>query len=107
MKRGSVLMAPLPGSFGKPQPAVIVQAEVTDSLRSVVICPLTEWNNDEGLFTPLVEPTSENGLDRRYVVRVDRTMPVPRRKIVNEIGTLDAQAMEQVTRGLAVLLGLA
>jgi mRNA interferase MazF len=41
MKRGDLVMAMLPGAYGKPRPVVIIQADMIEQPNSVTFLPLT------------------------------------------------------------------
>ena len=41
MKRGDVVLVVVPGDYGKPRPAVVIQTDlVNDTHSSVVVCPV-------------------------------------------------------------------
>lgn len=54
-----------------------------------------------------VEPTSDNGLQRRSQIMVDKPMTVKRERVGETFGHLDDSAMVAVNRALAVFLGFA
>ncbi|NMH17585.1 type II toxin-antitoxin system PemK/MazF family toxin, partial [Tepidiphilus sp. B18-69] len=41
MQRGDLVTVSLPGDYGKPRPALIVQSDLLSELESVVLCPVT------------------------------------------------------------------
>src|SRR5713226_9848719 len=101
MKRGDVVTVVLPGFYGKPRPALIVQSDFFNEHPSVTILPITRELRDTPLFRITVHSTPENGLLKTSQVMVDKTHTVPRDKIGTVLGHLDDAAMLSVNRGLA------
>jgi mRNA interferase MazF len=105
--RGDIVLVALPGDYGKPRPALVVQADIGSDLPSVVLCPLTTTIRiDLPEFRLSVEPGPSNGLRQRSQVMVEKLVSLPRAKVREVIGKLDASSMEDVTSALAVLLGI-
>ena len=71
MKRGELVTAVSSGDYGKPRPAVIVQADIHADHPSVTVLPLTTTLHDAPLFRITVEPGKETGLRRRSQVMID------------------------------------
>jgi mRNA interferase MazF len=107
MKRGDLITVSLPGDYGKPRPALIVQSEHFDEHPSVTVLPLTSGLRMAPLIRVLVEPTQGNGLQRPSQVMVDKVQSVPTSRIGSAIGRLDGHAMMSVNRALAMFLGIA
>jgi mRNA interferase MazF len=105
--RGDLVTIALPGDFGKPRPALVIQSDQFDQTGTVTVLLVTGTLVDAPLIRKTVEPTPANGLNRRSQVMVDKAMSVKRDKIGGTIGHLDAEAMLAITRGLAVFLGIA
>ena len=107
MKRGDVVTVVLPGFYGKPRPALIVQSDFFNEHPSVTILPITSELRDTPLFRVTVRSTPENGLLKTSQVMVDKTHTVPRDKIGTVLGRLDDTTMLSVNRGFALFLGFA
>ena len=107
VKRGDVVAVSLQGDFGKPRPALVVQADGLSELGSVVICPLTSEIRDAPLFRVTVEPDRANGLQSISQVIVDKISTLPRSKLGEPCGSLNADRMRAVERAMFVVLGLA
>ncbi|WP_309085243.1 type II toxin-antitoxin system PemK/MazF family toxin [Chelativorans sp.] len=108
MRRGDVVIVSLPGDLGKPRPAVIVQANVlNDSLRTVLLCPISSFSSDPIFFRVAVEPTLENGLRLPSEIMVDKLQAANRSKIGDVIGRLDDQTLRKLARSLMITLSLA
>lgn len=107
MKRGDLITVALPGSFGKPRPALVVQADNFERLGTVTFLPLTSDVLPDQVFRVEVGPTAENGLRARSHIMADKCSTLRADKIGPAFGVLDNDAMEQVDRALATFLGLA
>ena len=107
MKRGDVVTVALPGSYGKPKPALIVQSDLFDEHPSMTVLPVTSELRDTPLFRITVHATPQNGLLKTSQVMVDKTHTVPRDKIGTVLGHLDDATMLSVDRALALFLGFA
>lgn len=106
MRRGDLVTVALPGDFGKPRPALVVQADPFLETGTVTVLLVSSTLVDAPLIRPTVDPTPENGLIRPSQVQVDKAMTVKRERIGGVIGRLDDEAMLTVTRSLALFLGL-
>src|SRR5437763_2262207 len=98
MKRGDLVTVSLPGDYGKPRPALVIQSDLFDEHPSVTILPVTREIRDTPLFRVTVDSTTENGLAKMSQVMVDKTQTVPREKIGTRIGHLDEGTMFSVNR---------
>ena len=107
MKRGDLVTIAIPGDFGKPRPALIIQSDQFDQTGTVTVLLVSATLVDAPLIRTTVEPTPANGLRKPSQVMVDKAMSVKRDKIGSIIGRLDAEAMLAVTRALAVFFALA
>ncbi len=107
MKRGDVVTVAISGDFGKPRPAVIIQADAFDATGTVTVLLLTGTLTEAPLIRPPIEPSAANGLTRPSQVMIDKAMSVRRERIGVPIGRLDDETMLTVTRALAVFLGIA
>jgi len=105
MKRGDLITVSLPGNYGKPRPALIIQSDLFDVHPSITILPITSELQDAPLFRILVEPDSENGLCNISQIMVDKTHTIPRDKAREPFGRLSETLMLSVNRALAVFLG--
>ena len=63
MKRGDLVIVTLAGDYGKPRPALIVQADLfNETHASVTVVPVTSTLVDAPLFRLTVEPSPGTGL---------------------------------------------
>ena len=105
MKRGDVVIAVAPGEYGKPRPAIVVQADLF-ALASVTIAPVTSELHDAPLIRIGLEPTGDNGLLKQSQILIDKILTVGRSKVAQRIGALDDETLRRVDKALAVFLGL-
>lgn len=107
VRRGDLVTVALQGDYGKPRPALVIQADQFADLGSVVILPITSTLVDAPLLRPTVEPTPENGLRKQSQIMLDKPMTVKADKIGATFGHLNDASMVSVNRSLALVLGLA
>ncbi len=107
MKRGEIVLVVVPGDYGKPRPAVVIQTDLVNDIHaSIVVCPVTSHLQDAELFRLTVEPSPENGLQKISQIMVDKIVAVRRDKIQDAVGVIDEDLMIRVNRSLAFWLGL-
>jgi len=97
----------LSGDFGKPRPALVIQADQFDATGTVTVLLVTGTLVDAPLIRATVEATPANELTKRSQIMVDKAMSVRRNRIGATFGHLEAEAMLAVTRALAVFLAIA
>jgi mRNA interferase MazF len=107
VKRGDVVTVVLPGSYGKPRPAVIVQADVFDALPSVTVLPLTSALHDAPPLRIDVPAGPESGIRRDSQIMIDKIMTVPRTRLGPRIGALPPGTLGALEGALGRFLGLA
>lgn len=107
MKRGDLATVSLPGTYGKPRPALIIQSDLFDEHPSITVLPITSELRDAPLFRITIEPTKENGLNVSSQVMIDKAHTVPSEKLSKPFGKLSDENMVAINRALAVFLGFA
>lgn len=107
MKRGDFVPIAMQGDFGKPRPALVIQADQFDALATLTVLPVTSTQVAAPLFRIDVQPSKENGLHKPSQVMIDKAMTVRSDKVGEAFGRIDADAMLEVERRLAVFLGVA
>jgi mRNA interferase MazF len=106
VKRGDLVTIAIGGDYGKPRPALVIQADAFSALPSVTLLRLTSEVHAEHLVRVTVHPTPENGLRAPSQVMIDKAVTVPRERIGTVIGRLDDELTRTVGRALAAFLGL-
>jgi len=105
--RGDLVVVALPGDFGKPRPALVVQSDLFLATHpSVTVLPITSEIRDAPLFRIVVEPSRSNGLRKISQIMVDKPMTFRRDKIGAPIGRVDDDLLVRVSRALVLWLGM-
>lgn len=107
MRRGDFVSIAMQGDFGKPRPALVIQADQFDEHATVTVLPVTSTLIAAPLLRITVQPNAESGLQKPSQVMVDKAMTVKRDKVGPAFGRIDADALVEVERCLAVFLGIA
>ena len=108
MNRGDFVTIALQGDFGKPRPAMVVQADsFNQDHPSVTVLPVTSELVNAPLFRIMVEPNATNGLGKRSQIMVDKAVTLKRDKIGTTFGKADDSLMLAVNRSIAMFLGIA
>ena len=106
MRRGDLVTIALSGDYGKLRPALVVQADAFAEMSSVTVLRVTSELHDWPLFRITVEATKDTGLEKRSQVMVDKAATVPRSRIGQRIGCLDANTLQAVNTALSKFLGI-
>ncbi len=107
MSRADIVTVVLPGAYGKPRPAVLVQEDAFDALPSVTVLPITSELRDLPPLRITIPAGPESGLRIRSQVQIDKIMTIPKARIGKRIGSLAETTMNQVDVALSRFLGLA
>ncbi|MXY40203.1 MAG: type II toxin-antitoxin system PemK/MazF family toxin [Rhodospirillaceae bacterium] len=107
MRRGDLVTVALPGDFGKPRPALVIQSGFFADHTTVTVLPVTTAATDAPLFRLPVDPSPDNGLRQPSFVMVDKAMSIRSEKLGAPFGRLAEADMNRVNRALALFLGIA
>jgi mRNA interferase MazF len=105
--RGNLVTIAMQGSFGKPRPALVIQANQFMENSSTTVLPITGTLVPAPLLRVTVQPSATNGLLKPSQVMVDKAITVRKDKIGPAFGSIEADALLEVERCLAVFLGIA
>lgn len=105
--RGSLVTIVTAGDFGKPRPALIIQADAFAQLDSVTLLPLTSTLIDAPLLRIAVQPNKRNGLKQPSQIMVDKVVTVRREKLGPAFGIVEPEVIAAVERAMLVFLGVA
>lgn len=97
----------LNGDFGKPRPALVIQSDLLAEADSVLICLLTSTIRAAPYYRFSVPAGAKSGLHDDSQVMVDKIMAVRRARCGAVIGRLEDEALAELGRLLAVMIGLA
>jgi mRNA interferase MazF len=104
--RGDLVTIAMPGDFGKPRPALVIQADPFKAHATVTVLLVTSTLVAAPLLRVTVQPSAENGLQKPSQVMVDKAMTVKRDKLGPVFGHMELGMMLEVERCLAVFLGI-
>jgi len=107
MKRGDLVTIAVPGDFGKPRPALVIQADVFSTHTTMTVLPITSHLVDAPLLRIDVRPSVGNGLQAPSQVMIDKAITIKREKIGRVFGQISKDVLTKVERCLAVFLGIA
>jgi mRNA interferase MazF len=108
LKRGDLVVVALPGDYGKPRPALVVQSDLfNETHASVTVVPVTSTLVDAALFRLTVEPSPANGLRSLSQLMIDKVTTISRTRISQVIGRLEDDLLLRVSRALALWVGIA
>jgi mRNA interferase MazF len=105
--RGDFVTIAMQGDFGKPRPALVIQANQFDEHATITVLLVSSTLVDAPLFRITVQPSAENGLQKPSQVMIDKAMTVKRDKVGPTFGRIDADTLVEIERCLAVFLGIA
>ena len=105
--RGDLVTIAMQGDFGKPRPALVTQANQFSEHSSATVLPITSTLVSAPLLRIKVQPSADNGLQKPSQVMVDKAITIKRDKVGPAFGRIEADALMEVERCLAVFLGIA
>ncbi len=106
IKRGDLVTIAISGDYGKPRPALVVQSDMFVEMPSVTVLRLTSDLYDAPMLRIPVQASSSTGLRKPSQIMIDKAVTVPREKIGQRLGRVDAVTLQAVGSALAVFLGL-
>ena len=105
--RSDIVIAVLPGDYGKGRPALVVQADAFNLMHaSIVVCPITSHLVEAPLFRLALRAAAGTGLRSPSQVMIDKMMALKREGIDQVIGRADGALMQRVDRALKIWLGV-
>ncbi len=105
--RGDLVTIAMQGNFGKPRPALVIQADAFREHTSVTVLPVTSTLVAAPLLRITIPPTPGNGLQKPSQAMVDKVLTVKRDKVGPAFGRIDGDLLLEIERCLAVFLGIA
>lgn len=107
IKRGDIVLCVVAGDYGKPRPALVVQADLFNEAHpSVVLLPITSHLLDTPLFRIPIRPNKSNGLKQSSQIMVDKVTAVRRDRIRERIGRANPTILQQTEEALLRFIGL-
>jgi mRNA interferase MazF len=105
MRRGDVVTVSLPGDYGKPRPALVIQSDIVQGAESVTVLPITSHLVEAPFIR--IEIGASAGLERPSQIQIDKPQTPSSGRLGAVIGRADDATMRAVDRALIVFLGLA
>ncbi len=106
-RRGDVVLCALPGDYGKPRPAVVVQSDLfNETHASIVLCPISSELTGLTLFRVAISASETSGLKKESEVMVDKITAARSTRVARRIGFLSASQMNRVDGALRICLEL-
>jgi mRNA interferase MazF len=104
VKRGDIVTV----ATDKPRPAIVVQSDHLLPYPMIIVVPLTsEIDARPPPFTRItIDPSPTNGLKRVSQIMVDRIIGLPSAKLRPTPGQLEDDKLTELTRLLALWLGI-
>lgn len=112
MKRGEVWLVNLDPTVGaeirKTRPAVIVSHDALGKLPLRIIVPITTWQDSFEIadWHVKIVANSTNGLEHNSSADTFQVRSVSEKRLIRKVGALSNSEMEQVVRGLMLVLDL-
>lgn len=109
ISRGAVVaVADRGGDYtSKPRPAIVVQSNLFNDLKSLTICPVTSVAQNGILMRVPITPSASLSLRTESWIEVDKITTVRRDRIGTVMGQLVPQDMQALNSALALFLGFA
>jgi mRNA interferase MazF len=106
IKRGDLITVAVSGDYGKPRPALIIQADAFDSIPSMTVAPLTSEPYEAPLLRVTIQAGAGAGLRKVSQVMIDQITTVPRSRIGQRIGSVEASTLRAVNQAIKAFLDL-
>jgi mRNA interferase MazF len=112
MKQGEIWLINLDPTVGaeikKTRPAIIVNDNSVGRLPLKVVVPLTDWKDRYGVAPWMVKiaPDKKNKLTKPSSADCFQVRSLSEKRFVKKIGSVDAQSLERIKDGLAIVLSI-
>ena len=113
MRKGEIWLINLDPTIGaeirKTRPAVIVSQDAIGVLPLRVIVPLTDWKERYAVapWMIAISPDAQNGLAKPSAADAFQIRSVSQERFVQRIGALNSDQMEQIVKGVQIVIGAA
>jgi len=107
VKRGDIIVIAPPAPFGKPRPALILQAAVLEDNELITVALIS---SDPAFFSRAfripIRPTPENGLKKPSEIVIDNIQTIPVERVGGLIGEAGPEIMRAVDASLRLFFSL-
>lgn len=105
MRRGDIVVCAIPGDYGKPRPAVVVQSDLFNPTHaSIVVCPITSHCVDAPLFRLPLTASKATGLGNDSQIMVDKITAIRADRIAKRIGRLESKQQAELNKAISLWL---
>ena len=106
MKRGEIWTLQDRRYASKARPVVVIQSDNHNSFDSVILCLFTSFESGDISTRVPVEPSAENGLQKKSFVMTDKIVTVDKKMLGKRVGALSDEDMSAISEQLKIILGL-
>ena len=106
MKRGEIWILQDRQYASKARPVVVIQSDKLSSFDSIILCLFTSFESGDISTRVPVEPSAENGLQKKSFVMTDKIVTVDKKMLGKRVGVLSDEDMSAVSEQLKIILGL-
>jgi len=106
-KRGDLVTISLPGDYGKPRPALVIQSDLFSKQESLTVLPITSSLVDAPFLRFSLHPSPTNHLKKESQVMIDKIMTVRMERVGSKVGKVAAESLREIERLLVLFLGIA
>ena len=85
---------------------MVIQSDEHDSFDSVILCLFTSFESGDISTRVPVEPSTENGLQKKSYVMTDKIVTVDKNMLDNRVGVLSDEDMVAISEQLKIILDL-
>jgi mRNA interferase MazF len=107
VKRGDLVTVALSGDYGKPRPALVIQADALSETNSVLVCLLTTTLREAPLYRLPLAADAGTGLRETSQIMVDKIVAVRRDRCGPPIGYAGETVLAALRPWLALMVGVA
>jgi len=115
MARGEIWAVDIPAPKGKPgreqlgmRPGIVVQADAADPwLPTTIVIPATSKREAQRFpFTIIVQPSTQNGLDKPSVLLVFQIRAIDKNRLIRKLGRLEDDHLKNLEMKIRGLLAI-
>jgi mRNA interferase MazF len=107
LNRGDLLTVAIPGDYGKPRPAVVVQSDFASEFDSVVVCLITSDIGVRWSSRVAIPANERTGLRHASQIMTEKVFAAIRAKCGPVFGRLDETELAELGDALIFIIGLA
>ena len=108
MRRGDIVTVATNGDYGKPRPAVVIQADALNEtkLQSSIVALITSQIVEAPLLRIDLGNNERTGLKAKSQIMADKLVTIRKKQIGPKIGRLNSAELQRLNRTLAFVVGV-